>query len=534
MPFAQPTLRFSPGVRAGRNSGGRAMNAVARVEAAVCPASEAPARSRAPVRALAAIGALGVVVSALTWRLADAGVGWLLADIALVAALVAGLGRGRPGAAAWVLGAASIWLAGATCWRASDWALATALPGSIVTLLAAGLLAARRSRMRDMGDLPRASLDALRALPGGIVDAARMPGAALGTAARQGALHVLRGLLIGMPVALFFTALLAADSSFRRAVDHILGRSGDGIDLTLWTMATFCGVLVSFALLHRVQRAHGEALDASAPPGPVPYRTEGDAAVITFARPRTGPRVRALTWAVVLAQVLAVFAVYVVANATTLFEGHDHLRAPGTGTYAGYLHEGFTQVSVATLLAVACVVIGHVLLRPREGAARIPGGRGLVAIELGLLALVGVTLASCAHRLTLYEEAYGYTYLRLTVWLMQLGVAGLLAMTAARCVARAWSGWGAALAWSGVAFLVLAGSLDADGWIARRNVDRVHQGAPLDLDYLASLSEDARGVLPEVYGMDRDQAAYLATIWADRAAEHLAGGWRARRGLGSR
>jgi len=237
---------------------------------------------------------------------------------------------------------------------------------------------------------------------------------------------------------------------------------------------------------------------------------------------------------VVLAQVLAVFAVYVVANASSLFEGHAHLRAPGTGTYAGYLHEGFTQVSVATLLAVACVVVGHVLLRPRQGAARIPGGRALVGIELGLLAMVGVTLASCAHRLSLYEEAYGYTYLRLVVWLLQLGVAGLLAMTVARCVARAWTGWGAALAWSGVAFTVLAGSLDADGWIARRNVDRVHQGAPLDLDYLASLSEDARGVLPEVYGMDHDQAAYLGAIWADRAAEHSAGGWRARRGLGSR
>jgi hypothetical protein len=402
--------------------------------------------------------------------------------------------------------------------------------------------------MHDVGDLPRASLDALRALPGGIVDAARLPGAALGTAAREGALGVLRGLLIGVPVALFFTALLAADSSFRRALDRILGRSGDGVDLTLWTLATVCGLLVSYALLRRLQRAQDDAPASATLPAPQPYRIERDAAVITFARPRTGPRVRPLTWAVVLAQVLVVFAVYVFANASSLFEGHAHLRAAGTGTYAGYLHEGFTQVSVATLLAVACVVLGHVLLRPREGASfgcssphpsgvrhsRIPGGRALVGIELGLLALVGVTLASCAHRLSLYEEAYGYTYLRLTVWLLQLGVAGLLAMTAARCAARAWTGWGAALAWSAVAFTVLAGSLDADGWIARRNVDRLHQGAGLDLDYLASLSEDARGVLPEVYGMDRDQATYLGAIWADRAADHRAGGWRARRGLGAK
>jgi hypothetical protein len=510
------------------------MNAVARVEAAVCPSSEAPAYSRAPVRALAAISVLGVVVSALTWRLGDAGIGWLLVDGVLVAAIVVGLGRGRPGAAAFVLGAASMWLAVATCWRASDWALATALPGSVMTLLGAGLLAARRARLRDVGNLPHASLDALRALPGGIVDAARLPGNALGTAAREGALGVLRGLLIGVPVALLFTALLAADVSFRHAVERILGRSGDGIDLTLWTLATFCGLLVSFSLLHRLQRARDDRLARVTLPAPLPYRTEGDAAVITFARPRTGPRVRPLTWAVVLSQVLAVFAVYVLANASTLFEGHAQLRGPGTGTYAGYLHEGFTQVSIATLLAVACVVFGHVLLRPREGAVRIPGGRLLVGIELGLLALVGVTLASCAHRLSLYEEAYGYTHLRLAVWLLQLGVAGLLAMTAARCLARAWTGWGAALTWSGVSFTLLAGSLDADGRIARCNVDRAHQGAPLDLDYLASLSEDARGVLPEVYGMDRDQATYLGAVWADRAAEHRAGGWRARRGLGSR
>ena len=52
------------------------------------------------------------------------------------------------------------------------------------------------------------------------------------------------------------------------------------------------------------------------------------------------------------------------------------------------------------------------------------GGKVLVGVELALLALVGVTLASCAHRLALYEEAYGYTYLRLGVWFLQLGVAG--------------------------------------------------------------------------------------------------------------
>jgi hypothetical protein len=270
-----------------------------------------------------------------------------------------------------------------------------------------------------------------------------------------------------------------------------------------------------------------------------PYRVEGDLTA-PVARASAGPRLRPLTWGVVLAQIVVVFGIYVAANAGSLFAGHAHLRARGTVTYAAYLHEGFTQVSLAALLAVACVVMGHLLLRPREaheaheGGARIAGGRVLTAIELALLALVGVTLASCAHRLSLYEEAYGYTYLRLGVWLLQLGVAGLLAMTGARCVARGWQGWGSALAWSGLCFVVFAGSIDADGWIARHNVARARAGAPLDTEYLASLSEDARGVLPEVAALDREAAAALEQTWSAWASMHGRHGWRSRRGLGAR
>jgi hypothetical protein len=231
---------------------------------------------------------------------------------------------------------------------------------------------------------------------------------------------------------------------------------------------------------------------------------------------------------------MIVFAVYVLANVRALFEGHEYLRAAGTVTYAEYVHLGFIQVSLATLLAVACVFGGHLVLRPRAGARRIAGGWGLVAIELGLLALVGLTLASCVHRLALYGEAYGYTYLRLGVRFLQLGIGGLLALTAARCVARASSGFGSALAWSAVIFTLVAGSVDADGWIARQNVARARAGAPLDTLYLASLSEDAAAALPDLAAIDRDAAEYLSSSWSDQRLEHAAHGWRSRRGLDAR
>jgi hypothetical protein len=502
----------------------------------VVAAAQSTAEPSSPTaaRPLIAIVAVSGIVAALTWRLGDAGLGWLATDTVLVVALLAGVGRGRPGGAAWMLGFASIWLAGATCWHASDWALATALPGSLATLAGLALVSARRTAASRVADVGAASLDALRSLPGGIVDAARMPVGALGAAARGQAVGVLRGLLLGAPLALFFTALLAADGSFRHALQRILGSSGDGMDLALWTGATTCALLVTYAVLRRVQARVSEPRHAAASHVPVPYRTEGDAPLATVTSRPTGPRIRPLTWGVVLTQMVAVFGVYVASSAGSLFAGHDHLRARGTVTYAAYLHEGFTQVSIAALLAVACVVAGHLLLRPRDGSARIAGGRGLVGIELALLALVGVTLASCAHRLSLYEEAYGYTYLRLGVWLLQLGVAGMLAMTAARCLARAWQGWGSALAWSAVAFTMLAGSLDADGWIARRNVSRARAGAPLDVEYLGALSEDARAVLPEVAALVRSAADALEQAWGEQASVHRHRGWRSLRGLGAR
>ncbi|MGD0523513.1 MAG: DUF4153 domain-containing protein [Polyangiaceae bacterium] len=505
-------------------------------DAAACPPV---AHTRSAGWTLLVVGAVGVTVALLTWGTIDAGLGWLAADAVLVVALLAGVGRGRPRLAQWLLAASSVWLAGATAWYASDWALVTALPGSVVTLALLALATARRIGASRLSEVGGASFDALRAVPGGIADAARTPIVAIGTGAKSHFSGVLRGALVGLPLAGLFTLLLSADSHFRHALGRLVDHSGEGIELAAWTAATTAGLLVAYAVLARLQRPREPLPPLPAPLLPVPYRAEGDAPApalepVTPVFVPTGPRVRTLTWGVVLGHVLAVFGLYVGANAGSLFVGHALLRSRGTATYAEYLHEGFTQVSVATLLAVACVVLGHVLLRPRDGSTRIAGGRAIVAVEVALLGLVGVTLASCAHRLSLYEEAYGYTYLRLGVWLLQLGVAGLLAMTVARCFGRSWRGWGTALVWSGVSFAVLAGTVNADGWIARRNVARARAGALLDVPYLGELSEDAHTVLPDVRAIDTDAADYLDAIWQRSTHRHHDYGWRARRGLGAR
>ena len=74
---------------------------------------------RRPVKTLVLVSALGVTLAALTWRTPAPGLGWLAADVTLVAVLLAGFARGRPGTSAWVLAAANVWLGAATCRYAS-------------------------------------------------------------------------------------------------------------------------------------------------------------------------------------------------------------------------------------------------------------------------------------------------------------------------------------------------------------------------------------------------------------------------------
>jgi hypothetical protein len=491
-----------------------------------------PPSARFASRTLLAVGGVGMVVAALTWR-AVPGLGWLAADVVLVAAVLAGFRRGRPSLAESLLAASSVWLAWVNCWRASDWAMMTAFPGSALALVALGLVAARRIRLERFDEIGEATIEAVRQIPGGIVDAAKMPAFALDGKARGRALQVLRGALVGLPLTGFFVLLLAADNAFAEALERAVGRAGEGIDLVVWTVATTTAVLLACATLQRVERGAIAAASSSAVHDPIPYRMEGDRPLLPFA-PVPRPRLQVLTWSIVLLQLVAVFGVYVAANSRSGFATHELLRSRGTWTYSQYVHEGFFQVAVATLFAVACVGIGHALLRPRGARGPVPGGKALAAIELTLLGLVGVTLVSSVHRLALYEEAYGFTGLRLGVHMAQVGIAGLIALTAARCVLRAWRGWGAALVWSAVGFGVVVASTNADAWVAGQNVARARAGHGLDTAHLASLSEDAKVALTELKGVDGDAYQFLSETWRASATANHPRDWRSWRGLGAR
>ncbi|HXH79345.1 DUF4153 domain-containing protein [Nocardioides sp.] len=197
-------------------------------------------------------------------------------------------------------------------------------------------------------------------------------------------------------------------------------------------------------------------------------------------------------WLVPVLIVDAVFLLFLVAQTSAVFGGHAYVEDTTGLTYADYVHQGFGQLTLATLLTLFVVWAGA---RKVKDA---PADRLWMRLSLGLLCLLTlVVVASALHRMHLYQESYGFTTLRLTVDVFEgwLGVVVLLVMVVGGLGFGRWLPR-LALITGAVALLGLA-AINPDAWVAGRNIDRYEATGKLDLNYLQTLSADAAPVIAE-------------------------------------
>lgn len=196
-------------------------------------------------------------------------------------------------------------------------------------------------------------------------------------------------------------------------------------------------------------------------------------------------------WLAPVGVVVAVFAAFLIAQATAVFGGEDYLRETTGLTYAEYVHQGFGQLTVATALTLL-VIWAAARKAPTETVA----DRLWLRVALGLLAAEAlVVVGSALYRMHLYQEAYGFTQLRLLVdvfeaWLGLLVIAGLVAAVAGRAIGGGlWLGRFALV--SGAVALLGIAAINPDAWIAEHNVSRYEETGKIDTDFLSGLSDDA-------------------------------------------
>ena len=298
----------------------------------------------------------------------------------------------------------------------------------------------------------------------------------------DGVAAVVRGLVVAIPLAVIFAVLFAsADPVFGRALGTVLGFRIDLGELpgrVLFVVATgwLAAGLVSVSA-RGIPAFEGASLGAASR---------------TALTPDT--RVLGLPEAlVILVAVDLVIAIFVGLQFAYLFGG----RAANGMAYADYARRGFFELVAAACLSSVIVIVLESTVVRRSLAYLV----GLIA----LVALTGVVLASAALRLRLYQDAYGWTEIRLYVLaaIVTIGL-GLAAMAALVLADR--SRWiPHTLAVLGICSLVALNLVAPAAFVASQNVARVidpslvppdgHAG--LDTEYLAVLPDDAIPVLVE-------------------------------------
>ena len=208
-------------------------------------------------------------------------------------------------------------------------------------------------------------------------------------------------------------------------------------------------------------------------------------------RPPEGRRIRrAWEWAVPVGIVVALFALFLLAQASGMWGGLAYLRSSGT-SHAESVHEGFGQLTVATFLTILVVAV-TLRVASRETVRERALLRGLLG-ALGVLTLAVV--ASALYRMSLYQDAFGFTVLRVFVDGLELWFGLLVAMLLLALVRLSASWVPRAAIVSGAVFTIAFAAMSPDAWVAGRNIDRYEATGQLDTSYLSGLSADAVPVI---------------------------------------
>ncbi len=181
-------------------------------------------------------------------------------------------------------------------------------------------------------------------------------------------------------------------------------------------------------------------------------------------------------WLAPVLLVDAVFVLFLAAQAAAFFGGHEYIERTTGLTYADYVHQGFGQLTVATALTL--IVVWAAARKARLDSA---ADRWWLRGSLGaLLLLTLVVVASALHRMDLYQDAYGFTRLRLVVDLFEgwLGLVVIAVAVAGIGLRGRWLPRFALL--SGAALLLGLAIANPDAWIAEHNLDRYEATGKLD------------------------------------------------------
>lgn len=298
------------------------------------------------------------------------------------------------------------------------------------------------------------------------------------------AMKVLTGIGISVPILVVVLSLLShADGVFGHFLAEIPRMVFDVSPAEVIFRLFLIGLvaLVTFGYLYAVLGPRQQAAAL-----PVPDQPEG----------------KKIAWdGIILVTILTiinvVYVAFTIIQISYLFGGAETVL-PDDMTYAEYAKKGFHELVTVTIINfILLVSFMHLASRAQPLIYKI------VQAMLSLLTVcTSFMLVSAYFRLSLYEEAYGYTHTRFLahafmIFLFVLFVIAFL---------KIWRNNFSLLKYyvvAGIVAYVVLNYINVDAMIAKNNIQRYYETGRIDVSYLTELSYDA---IPVIMTLKEDQA----------------------------
>jgi len=289
---------------------------------------------------------------------------------------------------------------------------------------------------------------------------------------------IIRGLLIALPIVIFFTSMLAsADLVFDQKLADFLDKF-ETEDIAEYIERMIYILLCAYILV-------GIFLHAA-------FASDNTKAL---AEKKKMKQFLGFTEAsIVLGSVSLLFLIFVIIQFQYFFGGQENIGVEGY-SYSQYARRGFNElINVAFFSLLMIIGLGKLTHRESETQKRIYSG-----LSIFLVLLVMVILVSAYQRINLGIDWHGYSRLRLypRIFLIWVGILFITIVTLESFRLEKYFTFAFLMASFG--FGVSLTLANVDNAIVKYNIERVVNGKNLNTIHLSSLSTDAISVLVDEF-----------------------------------
>ena len=301
--------------------------------------------------------------------------------------------------------------------------------------------------------------------------------------------RVLTGLLISLPLLLVLLALLSsADMVFGRLVDKLpkLFEQLNMDELIGKSIVALMIFFLTFSYLWSVR--HGDR--------PADSAAKANDTIIPLQKVNWDQ----VTIITITAAVNVLYILFVIIQFAYLFGGSG---LPEGFTYAEYARSGFFELILVTLLNIG--LLACTLTFTRRGTAT--AGTVLKVLNTIMIGCTFVMLVSAHYRMSLYEEAYGYTFLRIMTQAFMVFLLVLFVITLGRVWVEHLPLVKPYIIVAIIAFTVV-NYINVDTMIVKKNMERFYSSNVIDMAHMRTLSNDIAG---DIKKLSEDKDPTIAT-----------------------